>query len=83
MAAKPHPMAAASELFRAEIRWHYPEGSTKIRHEGPYPTHGLAQSRITFWTSFFERENPEITVDGDVQSCSPTWVKAERPQRKK
>lgn len=83
MAMKQHPMATADELFRTRVTWIHEDGKAKTRYEGPYQKYGTAHSRITFWISFFERKDPTVVVDGEVQVCQPKWEICDRPKKNK
>lgn len=73
MPARNHPLATASDLWRAQIIWTRTDGTRTVRYEGPYPAKHTAKGRISWWRSFFEQKDPSVVVTGKPQQCKPVW----------
>lgn len=77
MSAKEHPLAVASDQWRAKVVWTRTDGTSTTRYEGPYLNKHTAKGRISFWRSFFEKTDHTVVVTGRLQVCKMDWTDIE------
>jgi hypothetical protein len=66
--------ADGATVYRAVIRFEWPDRDAWTKHEGPYDTAGQAKARVTFWTNYRAETDPDCTTTGHVEQAHTVWA---------
>jgi hypothetical protein len=64
--------ADGRDVYRAVIRFEYPDGDAWTKREGPYEKPGTARARVGFWRNRMAAHDSDTKTTGHVERAT-TW----------